>query len=139
MASQFTKAVTLFSVPISWQLNAAPYLCGVHKLCPLLREETVRDSDSKLHCTQYTYMALFEPLVLVLATSIICCFSGVAIGFNITEYSVSENASNVSAVVSVLSGTLARGVSVRVFTSDNSATSEGECKFNPSDFLLTYS
>ena len=28
------------SVAISWQLNVAPYLCGVHKPCPLLREET---------------------------------------------------------------------------------------------------
>ena len=41
---QFTKAVSrlFFSVAISWQLNAAPYLCGVHKSCPLLiREETM--------------------------------------------------------------------------------------------------
>ena len=31
------------SVAISWQLNAAPYLCGVHKPCPLATatEETV--------------------------------------------------------------------------------------------------
>ena len=32
---------TLFSVATSWHLNAAPYLCGVHKPCPLRREETV--------------------------------------------------------------------------------------------------
>ena len=31
---------TLFGVAISWQLNAASYLCGVHKAYPLLREET---------------------------------------------------------------------------------------------------
>ena len=30
-----------FSVAMIWQLNAAPYLCGVDKPCPLLREETV--------------------------------------------------------------------------------------------------
>ena len=30
-----------FSVAISKQLNAVPYLRGVHKPCPLLREETV--------------------------------------------------------------------------------------------------
>ena len=87
----------------------------------------IRDNDSKLYCTQYTYITLFESLVLVLATRIICSFSGVAIGFNITEYSVSENASSVSAVVSVLSGTLARDVFIKVFTSDATATSEGGC------------
>ena len=27
---------TLVSVAISWQLNAVPYLCGLHKPCPLL-------------------------------------------------------------------------------------------------------
>ena len=32
---------TLFCVAISWQLNAASYLHGVHKPCPLLREEAV--------------------------------------------------------------------------------------------------
>ena len=56
-------------------------------------------------------------------------FLGVTIGFNITEYSVSENASSVSAIVSVLNGTLARDVSVRVFTSDATATSEGGWDF----------
>ena len=65
-------------------------------------------------------------------------FSGVTIGFNITEYSVSEDDVSVSATVSVLSGILARDVSVRVFTSDDSATSEGGCSFMYS-FLLTYS
>ena len=34
----------LFSVAISWQLNAALYLCGVHKPCPLLRKETAPDA-----------------------------------------------------------------------------------------------
>ena len=56
-------------------------------------------------------------------------FSGVTIGFNITEYSVNEDAGSVSAVVSVLNGTLARDVSVRVFTSDATATSEGGWDF----------
>ena len=32
---------TPLSIAISWQLNAAPYLCGIHKPCPLLREETM--------------------------------------------------------------------------------------------------
>ena len=59
-------------------------------------------------------------------------FSGVTIGFNVTEYSVSEDVSSVSAIVSVLNGTLARDVSVRVFTSDATATSEGECNFTAS-------
>ena len=52
----------------------------------------------------------------------------VTIGFNITAYSVSEGDGSVSAIVSVLNGTLARDVSVRVFTSDATATqSEGGC------------
>ena len=40
IASQFLKlwVATSFSVAISWQLNAVPYLCGVHKPCPLLRK-----------------------------------------------------------------------------------------------------
>ena len=67
------------------------------------------------------YIMLLESLVLVLPTRIIP-ISGVTIGFNITEYSVNENAGSVSAIVSVLSGTLARAVSVRVSTSDNSAS-----------------
>ena len=58
-ASQFSKAVssyTLFSAAISWQLNAVPYLCGVHKLCLLQREETmpavhVVNSTISLVCT----------------------------------------------------------------------------------------
>ena len=40
---------------------------------------------------------------------------------------MSEGAGSVSAIVSVLSGTLARDVSVKVFTSDSTATSEGGC------------
>ena len=39
---------------ISWQLNAARYLCGVHELCPLLREEivpVVRVVNSRGVCT----------------------------------------------------------------------------------------
>ena len=32
---------------------------------------TISDNDSKLHCTQYTYIMLFESLVLVLVTRII--------------------------------------------------------------------
>jgi len=40
---------------------------------------------------------------------------------------VSEGAGSVSATVSVLNGTLARDVSVRVFTSDDTAISEGAC------------
>ena len=67
---------------------------------------------------------LFESLVL---TSIFMTFSGVTIGFNITEYSVSEDDGSVSANVSVLSGTLARDVSVGVFTSHDTAISEGGC------------
>ena len=51
----------------------------------------------------------------------------VTIGFNRTAYSVSEDAGSVSAIVSVLSGTLAENVSIRVFTSDATAVSEGEC------------
>ena len=47
------------------------------------------------------------------------------IGFNITAYSVSEGDGSVSAIVSVLNGILARYVSIRVFTSDATATSEG--------------
>ena len=35
---------------------------------------TIRDNDGKLHCTQYPYITLFESLVVVLATSIICSF-----------------------------------------------------------------
>ena len=46
---------------------------------------------------------------------------GVTIGFNITAYSVSEGAGSASAIVSVLSGTLAKNVYVRLFTSDASA------------------
>ena len=64
---------------------------------------------------------------LVHVLAIYSFFLGIVIGFNMTEYSVSENAGSVSAVVSVLSGTLARDVSVRVFTSDDSAASEGGC------------
>ena len=93
---------------------------------------TITDNDSKLRCTQYTHIVLFESLVLVLSTSIFITFSGVTIGFNITEYYVSEGIGSVSAIVSVLSGTLARDVSVRVFTSDDSATSEGRCNFTTS-------
>ena len=42
-ASQFTKAVSSYfsQCSLSWKLNAAPYLCSVHKPCLLLREETV--------------------------------------------------------------------------------------------------
>ena len=69
---------------------------------------------------------LLESLVLVLATSIFTPFLGVTVGFNITEYSVSEDDGSVSAVVSVLNGTLARDVSVRVLTSDDSAGRRNE-------------
>ena len=42
LASKFTKAVcTLFSVAMSWKLNVASYLCGVHKPCLLIWEEIV--------------------------------------------------------------------------------------------------
>ena len=43
LALQFTEAVSrlFFNAAISWQLNAAPYLCSVHKPCPLLLEETL--------------------------------------------------------------------------------------------------
>ena len=78
----------------------------------------IRDDDSKLHCTRiYIYFAveIFSTCYLFIL------LSGVTIGFNITEYSLSEGASSVSAIVSVLNGTLARNVSVRVFTSDDSA------------------
>ena len=85
---------------------------------------TIRDNDSKLQCSSI-YIMLFEPLLLVLG--LLISFSGVTIGFNVTEYSVSENAGSVSAIVSVLNGTLARDVSVRVFTSGATATSEGGC------------
>ena len=64
---------------------------------------------------------LFKSLVLVLATQIIYSFLGVMVGFNITEYSVSEGAGSVTTTVYVLSGTLARNVFVRVFTSTDSA------------------
>ena len=86
--------------------------------------------------TQTTLNRLKQPKifysVLVLSTSIFITFSGVTIGFNIAKYSVSEGVGSVSAIVSVLSGTLARDVSVRVFTSDDSATSEGGCTFTTS-------
>ena len=79
-------------------------------------------------------MMLFESSVLVLAASIICSFLGVTIGFNIMEYSVSEGAGSVSAVVNVLNGTLARDISVGVSTSADSATSEGWCNFAQTTF-----
>ena len=40
------RVAIIFSVAINWQLNAAPYLCGVHKPCPLLRLETMPCSAS---------------------------------------------------------------------------------------------
>ena len=68
------------------------------------------------------YLWLSWCLKLVLATSILFIhFIGVIIGFNITEYSVSEGAGSVSAIVDILSGTLARSVHVTVFTSTDSA------------------
>ena len=64
---------------------------------------------------EYTYVEIFSTCYLFIP------LSGVTIGFNITEYSIRENASIVSAIVSVLNGTLARDVSVSVFTTDDSA------------------
>ena len=74
----------------------------------------------------YIYHAV-QNIAHILNASIIFPILEVTIGFNRAAYSVSEDASNVSAIVSVLSGTLARGVSVRVFTSDATAISEGGC------------
>ena len=84
--------------------------------------------------TQYIYIMLFESLVLVVVTSIIYSSLGVTIGFNITEYSVSEDAGNVSATVSVLNGTLARDVSVSMFTSADSAGKKNKYKLHNKEF-----
>ena len=74
----------------------------------------------------YIYHAV-QNIAHILNASIIFPILEVTIGFNRAAYSVSEDAGNVSAIVSVLSGTLARDVSVRVFTSDATAVSEGGC------------
>jgi len=63
----------------------------------------------------------------VLNASISLPILEITIGFNITAYSVSEDAGSVSTIVSVLSGTLAENVSIRVVTSDATAVSEGGC------------
>jgi len=47
------------------------------------------------------------------------------IGFNPATYIVAEGAGNVNVTVSVLSGTLARGVSVVMATSLNDGTATG--------------
>ena len=81
---------------------------------------TIRDNDSKLRCTSIN-ISCFLNLCTCLTTSIIYSFLGVTIGFNITAYSVNEGAGSVSAIVYILSGTLARDIRVTVFTSTNSA------------------
>ena len=81
---------------------------------------TIRDDDSKLHCSCICIaIMLFETCFSYKILFI--HFIGVTIGFNVTEYSVSEGAGSVSAIVYVLSGTLDRNVRVTVFTSTDSA------------------
>ena len=87
---------------------------------------TIRDNDRELHCTSI-YISCCSNIAHILNASIIFPILEVTIGFNRAAYSVSEDAGNISAIVSVLSGTLARDVSVRVFTSDATATSKGGC------------
>ena len=73
------------------------------------------DNDSKLQL----YSVQERCSVLYLKTP----FSGVTIGLNRRTYSVIEGAGRVSVTVSVLNGTLARSVCVRMYTS--SATARG--------------
>ena len=55
--------------------------------------------------------------------------SVVTIGLNPASYSVAEDAGNISVTVSVLNGTLERGVSVILVTSFNDGTATGRIVF----------
>ena len=55
--------------------------------------------------------------------------SVVTIGFNPANYSVSEGAGSVNVTLSLLSGTLARALSVVLVTSLNDGTATGEIPF----------
>ena len=55
--------------------------------------------------------------------------SVVTIGLNPASYSVAEDAGNISVTVSVLNGTLERGVSVILVTSVNDGTATGGILF----------
>ena len=55
----------------------------------------------------------------------------VTIGLNPASYSVAEDAGSVSVTVGLLSGTLARGVSVVLVTSLNDGTATGGILFVP--------
>ena len=77
------------------------------------------DNDSKLQL--YSVQERCSVLYLKVYTS--TRFSGVTIGLNRRTYSVIEGAGRVRVTVSVLNGTLARSVCVRMYTS--SATARG--------------
>ena len=87
---------------------------------------TIRDNDSKLHCNCIHISCCLKVSTCFSYKHYFLLILEVTIGFKIAEYSVNEDVGIVSANVSVLNGTLARDVSVRVFTSDDTATSEGE-------------
>ena len=79
-----------------------------------LKTKTVSNFIASAHDMVYNVYKFFSHII-----------SGVTIGFDPATYTVNESAGNVSVTVNVLSGTLVRDMRVRLLTSLNGGTANG--------------
>ena len=94
---------------------------------------TIRDNDSKLHCTsihiyKHNYSSLF-----IFTSSV---FTIVTIGFTNAAYSVYEDAGSVSVTVSVQTGNLDRNVIVTLSTVNGTALCESLKSLYPIGYIV---
>ena len=91
----------------------------------MLNQETVYVTIEDNDCELFSYRSVQD------FTDQFLPYSVVTFGLNPVNYSVAEDAGSVSVTVSLLSGTLARGVSVVLVTSLNDGTAIGMTLFVP--------